>query len=210
MVPAVYIIDDFLRDADAVRMHALGLTYTGKGNFPGRDSVERVPIEGLDELVSAIMRQRFQAQWQQNFAHAKCRVTLASDDAVPGVHVDPSHLSGILYLSRPEDCSGGTEFFRHIRTGTDRVPMTGEELAALGYSSYKEMHEDIIVKDGHDRSKWQHSMTVPMRFNRLVLLQPQYWHTSGPGFGDNVANARLVYLMFFTCAPETGAVRATI
>jgi hypothetical protein len=40
-------------------------------------------------------------------------------------------------------------------------------------------------------------MTVPMRFNRLVILQPQYWHTSGPGFGDTVENGRLVYLMFF-------------
>lgn len=200
MVPAVYIIDDFLKDAEAIRARALSLTYTEKGNFPGRDSVERLSIDGLDELVSAIMRQRFHAQWHQDFAHARCRLTLASDDKVAGVHVDPSHLSGILYLSRPQDCAGGTEFFRHLRTGTDRVPMTPQELTGLGYSSYQEMHRDIVVKDGHDRSKWEQSMTVPMRFNRLVLLQPQYWHTSGLGFGDSVENGRLVYLMFFKCA----------
>ena len=75
--------------------------------------------------------------------------------------------------------------------------MTGEQLSAAGYSSYGEMHRDIIRKEGLDRSKWQHTMTVPMRFNRLVLLQPHYWHTAGPGFGDNVENGRLVYLMFF-------------
>jgi hypothetical protein len=40
-------------------------------------------------------------------------------------------------------------------------------------------------------------MTVPMRFNRLVLLQPHYWHTSGEAFGDSIENGRLVYLMFF-------------
>ena len=40
-------------------------------------------------------------------------------------------------------------------------------------------------------------MTVPMRFNRLVLLQPHYWHTAGPGFGDSLENGRLIYLMFF-------------
>ena len=36
-----------------------------------------------------------------------------------------------------------------------------------------------------------------MRFNRLVLLQPNYWHTAGPGFGDSLENGRLIYLMFF-------------
>ena len=198
MVPAVYIIDDFLRDAEALRARALGLTYAGKGNYPGRDSLERLPIEGLDELISSIMRQKFRGQWAEEFSHAKCRITLASDDGVPGVHVDPSHLSAILYLSRPEDCRGGTDFFRHVRTGTDRVPMRPEELSALGYDSYGEMHRDIVIKDGHDRSKWEQTMTVPMRFNRLVLLQPHYWHTSGAGFGDNVESGRLVYLMFFT------------
>jgi hypothetical protein len=200
MVPAVYIIDDFLGDPEAVRARALGLTYSIKGNFPGRDSVERFAIDRLDDAVSSIMRQQFQAQTQDEYAHGRCRLTLASDDAIPGVHVDPSNLSGILYLSRPEDCAGGTEFFRHIRTGTDRLPMRPEELKALGYSSYGELHRDIVGKDGRDRSKWQHEMTVPMRFNRLVLLQPQYWHTSGTGFGDSVENGRLVYLMFFKTA----------
>lgn len=200
MVPAVYVIDDFLPDAEALRARALGLNYAGHGNYPGRDSLERLPIAGLDGAVSAIMRQKFRAQSGDEFSHAKCRLTLASDDGIPGVHVDPSHLSGILYLSRPEDCRGGTEFFRHIRTGTDRVPMRPEDLRALGYSSYGEMHGDIVVKEGRDRSKWEQTMIVPMRFNRLVLLQPHYWHTAGPGFGDSVENGRLVYLMFFTVA----------
>lgn len=197
MVPAVYIIDDFLTDPEGVRARALDMTYSIKGNYPGLDSVERLAIDHLDEAVSAMMRQQFQAQTQEEYSHGKCRLTLASDNAIPGVHVDPSNLSGILYLSRPEDCAGGTDFFRHIRTGTDRVPMRPEELRELGYSSYGEMHRDIVVKEGRDRSKWQQTMTVPMRFNRLVLLQPHYWHTSGPGFGDSLENGRLVYLMFF-------------
>ena len=176
MVPAVYVIDDFLPDPEALRARALGLTYSGRGNYPGRDSLERLPIDGLDDAVSAIMRQRFQAQTGDEFSHAKCRLTLASDDGVAGVHVDPSHLSAILYLSRPE------------------------ELSALGYSTYGEMHQDIVRKDGGDRSKWELTMSVPMRFNRLVLLQPHYWHTAGPGFGDSVENGRLVYLMFFKVA----------
>ena len=130
-------------------------------------------------------------------SHGKCRITFARDAGTARVHIDPAHWSGILYLSRPEDCRGGTEFFRHKRTGTDRVPMDERTLRETGYSTYEELQHDILDKDALDRSKWEHTMTVPMRFNRLVLLQPQYWHTAGPGFGDTLENGRLIYLMFF-------------
>ena len=74
MVPAVYVIDDFLPDPEALRARALGLTYRARGNYPGRDSLERLPIDGLDDAVSAIMRQRFRAQTGEEFSHAKCRL----------------------------------------------------------------------------------------------------------------------------------------
>ena len=75
--------------------------------------------------------------------------------------------------------------------------MTPEALKATGYASYKDLQHEILDRDSLDRSKWELTMTVPMRFNRLVLLQPHYWHTSGQAFGDSVENGRLVYLMFF-------------
>ncbi len=103
----------------------------------------------------------------------------------------------MLYLSRQEDCRGGTELYRHIPSGTDRVPMDMQSLNAVGYSSYKDLEEEILKKDALERSKWELSVNVPARFNRLVLIQPHYWHTAGPGFGDSVVNGRLVYLMFF-------------
>jgi hypothetical protein len=201
MVPAVFIIDDFLNNAEAVREQALSLTYKRSGLYAGHGSVETLTIGGLERVVSSIVQQRLVADWPPDHAHATCRLTLAEDDAPAPIHVDPNHLSGILYLSRDEDCRGGTEFWRHKRTGTDRMPMGPDSLRALGYASYAELEQDILTKEGWDRSKWEHAMTVPMRFNRLVLLQPQYWHTAGPGFGDSIENGRLIYLMFFNRAP---------
>ena len=75
--------------------------------------------------------------------------------------------------------------------------MTSEKLHQAGYSTYDELRQDILDKDALDRSKWELSTNIPMRFNRLVLLQPQYWHTAGESFGDSVEDGRLVYLMFF-------------
>jgi hypothetical protein len=197
MVPHLFVIDDFLRNAETVRAQALSLTYAVGGRFPGLNSVQKLRIEGLDEVISSLVREPVRAPWSDDFSHGSCRVALASDDKPARIHIDQSHWSGILYLSRPEDCQGGTEFFRHKRTGTDRVPMDPENLRKIGYSSYKELQEDILDKDALDRSNWEHTMTVPMRFNRLVLLQPHYWHTAGPGFGDSLENGRLIYLMFF-------------
>ena len=61
----------------------------------------------------------------------------------------------------------------------------------------RELQKEILDKDALDRSKCELSLSVPLRFNRLVLVQPHYWHTAGPRFGDSVENGRLVYVMFF-------------
>jgi len=37
-------------------------------------------------------------------------------------------------------------------------------------------------------------MTVPIRFNRMILFRPWFWHTAGASFGDNIENGRLVHL----------------
>ena len=197
MVPALFVIDDFLRNAEEVRRQALSLTYAIGGRYPGLNSVQKLRIEGLDRAISTLVREPVRAPWTDDFSHGSCRVALASDEQLARIHIDQSHWSGILYLSRPEDCQGGTEFFRHKRTMTDRVPMDEPSLQAAGYSTYEELQKDILDQDALDRSKWEHTMTVPMRFNRLVLLQPHYWHTAGAGFGDSLENGRLIYLMFF-------------
>jgi hypothetical protein len=197
MIPHLFVFDDFLRDPEAARAQALKMNYSVPGRFPGLNSVEKLPIEGLDELVSRLVHEPVRAPWTSDFSHGSCRLALARDNKPGRIHIDQSHWSGILYLTRDEHCRGGTEFFRHKRTQTDHVPMTPEALKRAGYSSYAELQQDILDKDALDRSKWEHTMTVPMRFNRLVLLQPHYWHTSGEAFGDSVENGRLVYLMFF-------------
>lgn len=51
------------------------------------------------------------------------------------MHIDgPVEWSGILCLSRPQDRRGGTEFFRHLPTGTDHAPTSLDELQAMGFN----------------------------------------------------------------------------
>ena len=200
MLTTLLIVDDFIDNAIGLRDAALRLNYPEQqGAFPGRNSRERINIGGLAEEASRLVGELLRPISPPE-SHAKCRLTLATDKGRARVHIDQSHWSGILYLSRPEDCRGGTDFFRHIPTNSDRAPIEREQLAAAGFSSFEEMHREIIEKDSLDDSKWERTVHVPMRFNRLVLLRPWLWHTAGPGFGERPENGRLVYLMFFQSA----------
>lgn len=197
MPTSMIIVDDFLDNAQALREASLRLTYPPQeGMFPGRNSVERINIEGLEQQISRLVGEPLEAMPPPQ-SHGKSRITLAADKGKARVHVDPAHWSGILYLSRPQDCRGGTEFFRHRATNTDRAPYSDHEAAALGFPSAKGMVDEILKRDGTDDSKWEMTQRVPMRFNRLLLLRPWLWHTAGENFGDTLENGRLVYLMFF-------------
>jgi hypothetical protein len=200
MQTSLIVVDDFFDDADSVRNAALRLTYPPQqGVFPGRNSVERLTIQGLDRSISSLVGEPVRAVNPLQ-SHCKCRITLADDAGTGHVHIDPAYWSGILYLSRPEDCRGGTEFFRHKATGTDRAPYDDAEAAGYGFASGREMVNEIIGRDGKNPAAWKPSMTVPMRFNRLVLLRPWLWHTAGEKFGDSMQNGRLVLLFFFESA----------
>jgi hypothetical protein len=199
METSLIVVDDFMANAGALREAALRMTYPQQeASFPGRNSVERINIAGLDGQISNIVGEPLRPVSPLQ-SHGKCRITLANDKGLGRVHVDQSHWSGILYLSRPEDCRGGTDFFRHLPTNSDRAPGTNEELARMGYTSFEAMQAEIGAHSTDER-KWEHSMQVPMRFNRLVLLRPWLWHTAGPGFGNSIENGRLVYLLFFQSA----------
>ncbi|MEO7065339.1 MAG: DUF6445 family protein [Rhodanobacter sp.] len=200
MSTSLIIVDDFLDNPHDLRDAALRLTYPDQdGAFPGRNSQQRINLDGVLQQASRIVGEPL-ALLSPLQSHAKCRITLAADKGRAKVHVDRSHWSGILYLSLPEDCQGGTDFFRHRRTNTERRPINERELAAMGYTSLEEVHREIIEKDSNDDSKWEMTMRVPMRFNRLVMLRPWLWHTAGAGFGDRIENGRLVYLLFFGSA----------
>ena len=202
MQTSIMIVDDFIGNAEGLRKRALELDYPPQqGQFPGRNSQQKLEIPQLSDAVSHLVGERVVPAPPPQ-SHAKCRLTLGSDQGLGRVHIDVSYWSGILYLSRPEDCQGGTEFFRHRRTGSDRFPLTNDQLREAGFSSFEEAHQVMIDKEGTQADAWEPIMTVPMRFNRLVLLRPWLWHTAGPGFGDRPENGRLVYLMFFVQADQ--------
>lgn len=192
------IIDDFLDNPDEVRQAGLEAEYVPNPKiyyFPGRNSEQRLMISGMSEQVSQIVREPVQPM--QGSAHGKFRATFAGDEGKANVHIDNAYWSGILYLSRPEDCQGGTDFFRHKETDTERAPIYPEDFKKMGISNQQEFWDKYMTPDTNDPSKWEHTLRLPMRYNRLVLFRPWLYHNAGPSFGDTMENCRLIYLLFF-------------
>ena len=194
------VFDDVLSDPDALRDVASGLSYPPQpdSNFPGRNSQERVNMPDIDALVEGVVRERLRPMTE--LSHGKFRLTLASETGRGQVHMDRSHWSGILYLSRPEHCRGGTEFFRHKATNTDGLVMDASQLTSSRWSDAATANREIgalAARDSNRAEAWDTVMRVPMRYNRLLLLRPWQWHTAGPGFGTDFETGRLVYLMFY-------------
>ena len=198
MRPNFMIIDDALSNPQDVRRQALSLDYDPKlkaGNYPGLLSAKALDVQALEQSVSRLLG--VQVRPASGTSHGHCRLTLAGDKGRSGVHVDPCFFSGILYLSLPDHCKGGTDFFRHRRTGLEAVPTNPVDVIKSGYSDPNQLIEDVVNKDTTLASRWERTLRAPMRYNRLILFNPMMFHNAGPGFGRTPEAGRLVCLLFF-------------
>ncbi|WP_262693341.1 DUF6445 family protein [Kordiimonas aquimaris] len=202
MVTSLIIIDDFLKDPHALRDLALKQNYPEYDKlppFPGRNSEHRQVINGLDRKISEIVGEPLVPV--EGTSYAKFRLALDGDKGTHSVHIDNVHWTSILFLTLPEHCQDGTHLFHHIETGTDRAPYHRDEYSKYGgATTQQEVLDNSVNKDSNDPSKWGKIMTVPMRFNRMMLFRPQQWHDAGLSFGDCPENGRLVYLSFYNNA----------
>ena len=198
MFKSLIVVDDVYDDPEGIRRAALRLQYPApqaEANYAGRNSADKLLLADTDRMLSWVAGEPLAGAADR--AHGALRLTLAGDTGRYNVHVDVGvDWSGVLYLSRPEDSRDGTLFFRHRRTGTDSAPVTAADLARCDAATPKEALDRILGADSNDAAQWERSLTVPMRFNRLVLFRPLLWHSAGDGFGDSLANGRLVQLFF--------------
>jgi hypothetical protein len=195
------IIDNFYDDPYPVRDAALRTEYENRGSayYPGDNSARAFEIEGLNEMVSRLVHEPVMGT--PHTTHCQFRIAKAGAEsrATLRMHVDgANYWSGIVYLSLPEHCLGGTEFYRHKEMGMDHAPLYDSEVAQFGSDSCALFTQELTERDSNDASKWEHLFTIPMRFNRCVLFRPWFWHTSGISFGDREENARLIQTFFFT------------
>jgi tetratricopeptide (TPR) repeat protein len=204
------VLDDFLEDPLAFREEALRICRAEAArlddtNFPGVQTPAQ-PCGAVMQRVADALGRR--VKWD-SVDHGALRLSVASDDARADVHVDNPTIEnifgGVLYLSLPEHCRGGTSFYRHRESGWERRP-DAATLKARGFASFLDFQKRRLPSNKRlpfaqwqqqRDATWERLFEVPMRFNRLVLFRSDFFHAVTELFGDGFENGRLVQLFHF-------------
>lgn len=194
------VVDGFYKNPWAVRQLALTTEYFKPDELPsdfaGTESRTSFTHDGIVKKIESIVGGKIEFNPRRFSFGVFCK-TFAHDERHRGVHVDESDWTGVVYLSRPENCRGGTSIYRHIDSGLDRVP----EAAALqerGYRDRREFIDRFVTPQGRDPSRWEVSMRAGSVFNRLVLFRAgQLFHASEGYYGTSDDDCRLTQLFFF-------------
>lgn len=190
----VFVMDNFLADAMAERALALHAEYgeiIHNGlSYPGISLVEDpVSIAKLSEVLGCELYD----------AKAMYRRYVSQDKQSTFIHVDSqiSHLTNIIFLNLPEQCYGGTMFWKHREFGWEHQPTTAM-LDALGIQDTPEFWQKLYI-DGFDEDLWEPVEFVAMKFNRLLTFPATRFHSRYPkdhGFGSRTETARLIKVFF--------------
>jgi len=205
------VIDDFEADFPAWRAFALAQKYTNGGaaldaNFPGVETAGGHALPGQMQRIADALGRDIKWRWPANGAF---RLSFASSQARSDIHVDEDvcrpMYAGVLYLSLPEHCRGGTSFWRHRETGWSCIP-PAEAFAQTRYPDFREFQRREVLGTGErsdfesltrQRTSWERVVEVPMRANRLIVYRSDFFHAISEVFGTAPENARLVQLFFF-------------
>lgn len=111
-------------------------------------------------------------------------------------HTDEANFAFSIFLTPPEECLGGTAFYRHKKTGLQLFPITKacqQKRATLMKDTLKkhqlknqEELTTIIYKDKSKESSfvadsnedWELVQILEMKFNRLILHEADLFHSA--------------------------------
>jgi hypothetical protein len=189
--------DEFAPDAASVRDAVIhggfatqigpdGAAYTG---------ISMHPVPQWYELISALVGGPIQPK-------ISCfRLNLKGELPHSWVHSDTicAEYASVLYLNPPDQCKGGTAFWRHKTRGIDGLP-TKESLGPDADRIYKE-----IEQEWKELEHWNQIGFVPMQFNRFITYPTQLFHSRFPfeGFGDGPEDGRLIWICFYDAMKES-------
>lgn len=194
------IIDDFYKDPDFVRNIALSQSKEEHthGNYAGVMTDATYFNEQHYQMFSELCSMPVKSSTQFT---GKFRFTQDGEIGTQDIHFDICDgnclWAGVVYLTPNSENNDGTIFWRHKSTGIEEIPMTLEGIQQYGWNGVDDL-KVFLETDGVDHSKWDKVLTIPYRYNRLVLFRPWKFHSPGPGFGNTIEDSRLVQLFFFS------------
>jgi hypothetical protein len=219
------IVDDFYVSPDAIRRLALAQPSWGPRRFfPGLQAVVSVDTGPLFEQLRRIVDVASLSPASET-AHKAVFSMITKKDAEleprqsRNPHADGhSHLAGLVYLNLPEQCHGGTSFYRHRKTGLEHQPRDLQGLmAAMGVTTppvdatavdalWERFFDELFPTEPgapqyirESTERWELTELVEMRWNRAVFYDSNLFHsnyTRDDWFGDTPETRRLTQTLF--------------
>ena len=181
--------DGFAPDAGEVRDAVIRgqfetVDYIDGAQYSG---VSRYPVEGWTDCLAERLGKKI-------VPRISCfRLNLKGELPHSWVHSDgiAAGYAVVLYLNQPEQCTGGTAFWRHKELKIDRLPKADEN------GLYKRIEQDWKNLD-----LWEQTSMVKMEWNRLITYPTALFHSRFPfeGFGTGPEDGRLIWICFYDLA----------
>lgn len=121
--------------------------------------------------------------------------------------------AAVIYLNPPEQCHGGTAFYRHKATELAHMPASADDrdLERWGCETFTDLVKQVALQSDaeHEPGKpdwyprWELAHLVEMKFNRLVLYNGALLHglfLEVGAFGSTLETTRLTQNGFFQIA----------
>lgn len=199
MTPAPFIVkDNFLANPEAIRELLPDMPFQDVAG-PDGATYKRVAIADrnlYNPEISAWLGRKISQRY------SVFRLNFNGENPNNAIHSDAGYDTNalVLYLSKPEDCVGGTAFWRNKKTGFTSWP-TKQEILRKGKNPQRIWIE--LTEQWDDLSAWEQTHLAEMKFNRAISYPTKAFHSRFPfaAFGDCPDNGRLVFCSFFTPTP---------
>lgn len=183
--PHLLVMDNFYKDPDKIREHALSLTYSENIKFyKGMRSNKQLLLPYVREEFMRLLHVDI-VDWLNQNANGIFQKTKDADPLV--YHSDSQDYAAAIYLTPDMPVSMGTSFWRSIRTGCRRPPNHPLENRDIPASDV--YNPDTILNS----EAWELVDRVGSVYNRLVIWDAKLIHSASQ-YG---AMDRLVQLFFF-------------
>ena len=199
MLNRYIIVDDFYNNPDElvrVALNSLNEEDSPSGNYAGVMTTEYfLGVESREVFKQLTLEPSINSSTNAN---GRLRFTRANDPFKFHIHYDVdmnTKWAGVIYLSKNHPKVEGTCFWKHKRTGLEIAPNTVEGFAKYGWSGFPDLKE-FLETEGLDESLWEKTLSIPYKYNRLVLFRPWLLHSPGPAFGDTLETSRVVQTIF--------------
>jgi len=206
MKKLIQIVDGFYPNPDAVRRHALTMSYAEPENLVGLRSHAYHP-KGVKKLIESTFKVRIK-YWETDLtAREACNgVFFSSVSGGPNketviVHYDdpPSWMMLLVYMTPNAPYDAGTSLWHHRKTGLIRNP-GAKDVKRLGLTTDK--LESIIERDSAIAARWREIDRIGNVYNRAILFPNGFLHSATRHFGSTLENGRMYQSFHFPIKPD--------